>query len=381
MANRWFIRLPIVVAVCAAGCAKKIDPTPAPTTQISADRIVFPANSPKLSAFAVVPAARPAAQLRHLNARLTWNEEATVRVYTPFAGRVRTAPAKLGAVVQKNEALAEVDSPDLGQAQADGQKAAADALLAERALNRARDLFDHGAIARKDLEAAEDVHANAVAERQRAQARLAVYGAEAGGTVDGIFTLRAPLAGTIVEKNINPGQEVRTDQMLANLPQLCAPLFVISDPRTLWLQLDATETDLAALHPGQALDVHARAYPDRVFHGTVDNIGLALDPQSRTVKIRGVVDNAEGRLKAEMYVAVDILEPTTDQVEVPAKAVFMLDNRYYLFLALGPGEFERREVRIGTEQAGRIPVLAGVHDGQPVVAEGALLLNAVLNAD
>ena len=76
-----------------------------------------------------------------------------------------------------------------------------------------------------------------------------------------------------------------------------------------------------------------------------------------------------------------MVEPSLDQVEVPAKAVFMVENRYYLFLALGPGEFERREVRIGTEQGGRIPVLTGVQAGQNVVAEGALLLESVLTAD
>jgi cobalt-zinc-cadmium efflux system membrane fusion protein len=349
----------------------------APAAIVKGERIVFPKDAPQLASLAVQPAAARTLALTHLTGRLFWN----VRIYAPVAGRVVSIAAALGDRLAADAPLARLASPDFGQAQADARKAGADLLLARRTLARTKDLFEHGAMARKDLEAAEDAFAAAEAEQQRAGARLTLYGA-ADGEVDGLFTLRSPLAGVLVEKNINPGQEVRADQSLANAPQILAPLFVVSDPTKLWLQLDAAETDLAALRVGQALRIQTRAFPDQVFSGTIENIGLTLDPQSRSIKVRGVVGNPDGLLKAEMYVFVDVVQDESQNaqagVEVRAKAVFMVDNQAYVFVELAPGQYERRAVQVGTEKDGRIPVLAGVSAGQKVVVEGALLLESVL---
>jgi cobalt-zinc-cadmium efflux system membrane fusion protein len=171
--------------------------------------------------------------------------------------------------------------------------------------------------------------------------------------------------------------------MLANATNLFAPLFVVSDPRRLWLQVDAAETDLSDLQPGQALRVTSKAFPDRVFGGTVANIGPSLDPSTRSIRVRGEVENPDGLLKAEMYVTVDVVRDESKLaqagVEIPSKAVFTIDRKSYLFVELAPGRFERREVEIGTEKDGKVPVASGVAAGQRVVTEGGLLLQAVLD--
>lgn len=186
----------------------------------------------------------------------------------------------------------------------------------------------------------------------------------------------------MVDKAINPGQEVRNDQMLANAPNLFAPLFVVGDPSVLWLQLDAAESDLPSLELGQSLRIYSKAFPGKTFAGKVQNIGAEMDPATRTVKVRGVVENPDKLLKAEMYVAVDVVRDETQVpragVEIPSKAVFTIDDKSYLFVELSPGKFERRRVEIGTEKDGVVPVLTGVAAGENVVAEGALLLEAVL---
>ena len=109
--------------------------------------------------------------------------------------------------------------------------------------------------------------------------------------------------GFLSRRISTPGQEVRADQMLANATQLYAPLFVVSDPAHLWVQLDVAESDLGSLRPGEALRVHSRAYPDKVFDGTLEKIGDSLDPATRTVQVRGSVANPDKLLKAEMYVS------------------------------------------------------------------------------
>jgi membrane fusion protein, heavy metal efflux system len=188
----------------------------------------------------------------------------------------------------------------------------------------------------------------------------------------------------LVERNINPGQELRADQMLANAPNLFAPLFVISDPTKLWLQVDVSEADLSSLQPGQSLRIYStNAFPGMVFEGTIEKIGGTMDPATRTVKVRAVVNNPEKLLKAEMYVMVDVVRNVDKLaqagVEIPSNAIFMKGDDSYLFLEDSPGQFERKQVKVGVEQDGKIPVLSGVRPGDKVVTEGGLLLQAVLD--
>ncbi len=370
------------VLLLTAACSKTPEPTDTSAPTVAGDRIVFPANSPQRATLSVAAVEPRATEVHRLNGRLAWDEDATVRVYTPVAGRVQSVAVALGEQVAAQAALAQLDSPDFGQAQADAHKAAADLLLAERTLARSKDLFEHGAAARKDLEAAEDAYAGAQAEQQRAAARLALYDPTPAGGVDGLFTLRTPLAGVVVEKNINPGQELRSDLMLANAPQLLAPQFVVTDPHRLWVMLDVTELDMNLLQPGQELRVRSRAFPDRVFSGRLDSLGQSLDPATRTVKARGTVANPALLLKAEMYVDVEIDTPDVGgtAVAIANTAVFTKGGKHYVFVETAPGSFARREVEPGPESGGRILVLHGLDVNDRVLIEGCLLLEAMLEA-
>ena len=359
------------------GChaVTKAEPVPPPT--IAGDKVVMVPNSPQISSLVIEPAGTRQGSIVRLTGRVTWNDDATVRVFSPFAGRVKKILVAVGQRVKKGTPLVNIESPDFGQAQADARRADADFHQAERSLARIRDLYEHGAAPRKDLEAAENDLARARAERERTLARLASFGA-GDKVVDEAFTLRSPLDGVVVERNVNPGQEVRPDQMLANAPQLFAPMFVITDPDTLWLQLDASERDLSRLTPGDALAVRTQAYPDETFTGRIDAIGDALDPATRTVKVRGTIDNRDRRLKAEMYVSVDIKKDGIATIEVSKRAVLMKNERYWVFVEEKQGSFKRTEVRIGDEHDGRITVLDGIGPGQRVVNEGGLLLEQLL---
>src|SRR5207302_7105765 len=139
------------------------------------------------------------------------------------------------------------------------------------------------------LQAAEADLSRAASEKQRTEARLALYG-NTTNSIDQLFMLKTPLDGIVVEKNINPGQEVRSDQMLANAPQFFSPLFVVTDPSRLWVLLDVSDKDLPRVRRGEPILVHAQAFPDRVFQGTIDVISDSLDPTTRTVKVRASVD-------------------------------------------------------------------------------------------
>ncbi len=366
-----------------AGCAKQDNAASGPPeARVEGAKVTFPANAPQLS-YLTVEAAQPRRlALTHLTGRLYLSDDATVRVFTPVAGQVIAVKMDVGQPVSVGTTLAEISSPDYGQALADARSAASALTAADKALARSKDLFDHGAAAMKDVEAAQAAYGSALAERDRAAARLELYHGSTEGSGE-VYLLRSPLKGVVVEKNINPGQEVRADQMLANATNLFAPLFVISDASTLWLQIDASETDLSELQLGQKIRVASKAFPGRVFDGVISSIAPSLDPVTRTVRVRGVVDNAERLLKAEMYVTVDVVRDESGVskagVEIPSKALVTIDQKSYVFVELAPGQFERREVEVGTEKDGRVSVPSGLAGGQRVVTEGGLLLEAVLD--
>ena len=389
-----------VVALLPTGCIKKAETkTEEAGPKIEFDKVTLPAGSPQRSSLAVEVAKPAEKSIARLTGRLTWNEDATVRVFAPVAGRVEKIEGQPGSRIREGETLATLYSPDFAQAQSDASRAVSGLKLAERTLARLQELFAHGAAAKKDVDSAEDDLAGKRSESERAQARLQQYGATLG-TVDGRFPLKAPLSGIIVDKNINPGQEVRPDIQLANDPKLFAPLFVISDPARLSVMLDVTELDIAQLKPGQKIQIQTRAFPERIFEGMLEYIGQSLDPITRTVKARGHVENADGVLKAEMYVSIDVATENADElpptaevsvngdqparqqhasapIEIPSKAVFLMDSRHFVFVESAPEKYERHFVEVGLEHHGRVRIIGGLNSGERVVTEGSLLLQAM----
>jgi membrane fusion protein, heavy metal efflux system len=367
------------------GCSKEKAPTfdPPPDPKVNSDKatVVFETNAPQLASISVQTAQARTMAVTHVTGRLYWNEEKTVGVFTPVAGRVIDIRADLGQAVTNGSPLAELDSPDFGQALANARTAVGNLAAADKAYTRSQDLLQHGAAAQKDVEAAEAAYVAAQAERDRSEAVLANYGGSDKST-NSVYILRSRIAGVVVDKNVNPGQELRADLMLANAPNLFAPIFVVSDPTKLWLQLDVAESDLPALQPGLHLQIHSRSFPDKIFDGVVDHIGDTMDPNTRTIKIRGTVDNPDKLLKAEMYVLVDVVQAPSKAgemgVEVPSKALFMKGDDSFVFIEDAPGTYERKQVKVGTEKDSKVPVYEGLSPGQKVVTEGALLLQALV---
>ncbi len=294
----WFAVL--LAAALIAGCDKPAKNSAVPDAKVDGETLTFPQGSPQLTSLASETAIeRPAAE-SILNGRLSWNEDKTVRIYTPFAGRVSSILVQPGEKVHAGQTLAVIASPDFGQAQADARRAQGDYALAQQNLARVRDLHEHGVAAAKDLNAMEADYARAESELQRTQARLKLYG---GGTqVDQSYALKSPLAGVVVEKTINPGQELRPDQMGAGVPAL----FVITDPAYLWVLLDGTEKDVPRLKIGNLIKIRVPAFPDTTFEARIAAISDFLDPATRTIKVRATLNNAQRMLKGEMYVTAAI---------------------------------------------------------------------------
>ncbi len=358
----------VIASLAVGSCRESPHPTESATHRIDGDTVVFDAKAPQLASFiseTVVAAPPPAMSF---TGRLSWDEDRTVRVLSPVAGRVVEAKAMIGSRVRTGDVLARLSSPEFGQAQADALRAEADVALAGKTLARQTRLLEGGSGTRRDLEAAEAELARAKAESSRTLARLSQWGSKSPG-LDQLFPLTTSLSGIVVERNLNPGLEVRPDAPV--------PLFVITDPTRLWVQIDLPERELAALRPGASLTIRSAAYQDRPHPGRLEFIGAALDRETRTIKARGWVDNREGLLKAEMYVTVDAADVPKALPMVPSKAVLTDGERRFVFVSEAPGRFRCVHVTVGVERGGRVPILGGLESGARVVTEGSLLLAAV----
>jgi len=367
----------LLLATIVAGCQKETNPEPAPAAKVDGEQITFASNAPQLGYLTIEPAQERKAAAVGLYGRLAWDDDLTVRVYSPVAGRVTAVPVEVNQRVAAGDTLAWLDSPDFGQALANARTAAGNFAAADKSLARARELFAQGAAAQKDVEAAEAAFIAAHAERDRAAATLANYGGSAASTNE-IYALHSPLAGVVVEKNISKGQEMRSDLMLANAQQFFNPQFVVTDPTRLWLFLDVSELDVTTLTPGRTIFIHTPAYPDQVFHGQLEIIGRELDPTTRTIKARCLVDNSDNRLRAEMYVTVEVAASGPAGVIVPTKALFSKGDQQCVFVEKAPGQFARRTVKIGGENNSRTAITDGISPGERVVGEGSLLLESIL---
>lgn len=357
-----------IAALQACGKPAPAAPPEAAPPILQAAQLRFPPGHPQLAMLKTV-AVRPSKELAvDLPARLVWNEERTQRIYPAFAGRVSALKADVGQRVQAGAPLALLASPDFGQAQADTAKAHAGQQLAQQALARSRELYAAGIIARKDLEQAEADAASARAESARAAARTSLYGGS--GAVNQQLALTAGIAGTVVERNLNPGQELRPDQSGPGTPAL----FVVTDPASLWIQIDAHEGDLDSLVPGDGFSFEVPAYPGERFTGTVKATADAIDPATRTLKVRGEVPNPTRRLKAEMLATVRVMENRSNGFVIPAEAVVLDGKRHLVFVQRDAGVFEQRSVELGHEGQREVVVTSGLAANDKVVTQNVLLL-------
>jgi len=313
--------------------------------------------------------------------RVTFEDVKVGHIYSPVNGRVARISAQLGERVKKGQALAVIESPDIGQASSDVTKADADLIAAEHNLQREKELLAKQATSYKDFEAAEDAYRQAKAEKQRAMQKA--YLLRTAGT-DGVsqgFTLTSPVDGDVLMRNLSMGAEVQGQYSIGGSVQ---ELFTVGELDEVWVMSDIYESDIARIAIGARAEVAAVAYPNKKFEGKVDWISGTLDPTTRTEKVRCTFANPERILKQDMYTTVTIAVASHKALALPPSAVLRLGDQNVVFLDRGKTpdgkqRFERVPVAVDEAAGGRwLPVLHGLEVGARVVTEGAEALNAYL---
>ncbi|WP_020482907.1 efflux RND transporter periplasmic adaptor subunit [Methylomonas sp. MK1] len=355
-----------ILTACSDGADHAPKP---PKPAIPVGEVVLAPDSPKKAY--VKTAKLSLAQhplLEPLAGKIVYDESLTSRISSPVAGRVISKPVALGTAVQAGSTLLELDSPDVADAEADFAKAQAAATLAGHSLTRQQELFAGKAISRKELEQAQSDLSSARSDLQRATDRLKNLHLSAR-QADGRFALRAPLAGVVVERNVNPGLEVR--------PDFDKPLYVVTDLQHLTVLMEVFEINIGKIKLGQKVAVTVPAYPGEIFPATVEYIGQVLDETTRTVQVRCKLDNPEGRLMPGMYTTITVESAADDLAFViPLTAVFTEGDADYVFIALDDNRYRQRRVDIGLRLKDQAVVTQGLDANEMLVTAGALMLRA-----
>jgi membrane fusion protein, heavy metal efflux system len=294
----------------------------------------------------------------------------TVPVISMASGRVVEINARIGDEVKKGQLLLKVQSSDISGAFSDYRKAKVTEQLAKVQLDRAKLLFEKGAIAQKEVEVAQSAEDSALVDVETTAARLKVLGSDTSHP-SGIVDVFAPASGVVIEQNITAAGGVKT---LDNSPNL----FTIADLSIVWIVCDVFENDMPSIRMGEYADIHLTAYPDRTLKGRISNIGSVLDPNIRTAKVRLEVANP-GMLRVGMFVTATFHGQSAEmRATVPADAVLHLHDRDWVYVPAESGHFRRLSVVGGAMLPGKLQeIVSGLKPGDQVVTNALVLQNAV----
>jgi cobalt-zinc-cadmium efflux system membrane fusion protein len=294
-----------------------------------------------------------------------------VPVVTLASGKVVAIHARLGDTVQKDQVLLTIRSDDVSGGYSDYRKAVADELLARKQFERAKDLYDHGAIAQNDLEVAQDAEDKAKVDVETMAEHLRLLGNDPDNP-NFLVDIKAPVSGVITDQEVT---NAATVQSYGTNP------FTISDLSSVWVVCDVYENDLASVHMGDAAQIVLNAYPDKKIPGRVSNIGATMDPTLRTAKVRLEVANPGGIMRIGMFVTATFQgQKKETHTQVPATAIMHLQDRDWVFEPTPDRKFRRVEIRSGDMLPNKMQeVLSGLQTGQQVVTNAIVLENTFVN--
>jgi membrane fusion protein, heavy metal efflux system len=372
--ERLAVVLALCAGVCASGCGQKAvndasagAPPPAQVENVSnASQVQVddPSQFPLVTATAYLAPSQLVA-----NGVVSPDVARTVPVISIATGRVVEIKARLGDTVKKGQVLLRVQSADIASAFSDYKKAVADEALASKQLDRAKGLYDHGAIALNDLQVAQDTQAKAQVDVETATDHLRVLGADPNSP-SAVVNIVAPISGVITD------QQVTNAAGVAGLGSVNP--FTISDLSDVWIVCDVYENDLPEIKVGDTADIRVNGYPNQVLKGRVSNIGAVLDPNLRSAKVRVEVQNP-GFLKVGMFVTATFAgQKNETHAEIPATAILHLHDRDWVYMPDGDKKFKRVAVTSGRALPGNMQeIISGVKAGDQVVTNALVLQNTV----
>ena len=301
-----------------------------------------------------------------LTASIQANQDRMAHVAARVPGRIVRVNASLGQRVTRGQALAVLDSIEVGEARSVHRQARSEVSLAQADFDRYERLYKEQIVPQKEWLRARSQLEKSQSALRAASERLQLLGASAEDAQSSVFPVSAPFAGTVIQKKAVLGELAEPKDML----------FVVADLGTVWIEANLSERDLGLVKIGSEATITVSAYPNETFRGRLSYISSAMDKETRTARARIEVPNPSEKLRLEMFATV-ILQTTAQSkgVIVPEEAVVILNNQPSVYVEDTAG-FRARMVELGPRLSGRVVLKSGVKQGDLVVIGGAYALKA-----
>ena len=380
LASQWCAITPIFLLICVfcAGCSSNNDGNTQAASVTPTNVTLTAAQRQNIKLYAVTVASFD--RTIETTGVVDFDNDQATSVLAPISGPVSRLVVSPGDKVKKGDALAYVDSPDFATAISTYRKALVTAHTARRLADLDKDLLQHQGVAQKEADQAETDAASAEADAYAALQTLVslnvdpqtIKAVEQGQPIARIQgVIRSSIAGTVVEKLISPGQLLQAGTTAC---------FTVADLSRVWVMAQVSDSDLSSVHVGDAVDV-ITSMDAKPIRGEVDNIAALVNPDTRLVAARVLVNNTQGLLRKQMYVNVRIhsLHPETGML-VPVSSILRDDeNLPFVYVAQADGSFARRSVTQGYRVGDQFQIPNGLRAGDQVVVDGGIFVQFMQN--
>lgn len=300
-----------------------------------------------------------------LNGKITPNESKEAKVYALVSGKIKTVHVELGDYVKQGQVLAVLQSTEVASISNDVSVAESNVELAKKNLETRKELFESNLATQQDYISAQIDYKKAVSELNRSKSVASITGGSSAA-----YTLKAPISGYVIEKNISNNSEVRQDNNNA--------LFTIADLSNVWIIANVYEADISNISLGDEVRVITLANPEKNYIGKIDKVYNVLDPANRTMQVRISMDNANGELKPEMFATVKVsTKPSASLLSIPAKAIVMDNSKQYVVVKKATG-LEIHEIKL-IRRIDDKAFISGIQSGDQVVTSSQVFIYDALN--
>src|SRR5665213_2852508 len=304
-----------------------------------------------------------------LTGKVDFNEDQVIKIYPAISGSASDIKVMLGDYVKKGQILAVLKSVEMAGFSNDYTMAKSNLEIARKSLDAANDMYKSGLASQRDQLAAQEAYNQALSGLQKSQRVLNLN----GGSLNGDYVVKSPIDGFVVEKQVNNNMMIRTDNATG--------LFTISDLKSVWVMANVYESNIANVKSGDSVEVTTLSYPGKIFRGKVDKIMNVLDPTNKVMKLRIILPNPGYLLKPEMFASVLVRNTENKKmISIPYHALIFDHSQYYVLVYKTPSDITIRPVQVMSSVGDRSFISEGISDGEKLIGSQALLIYQELNS-